>query len=171
MTLNQSLPSPFLIKTTLDHSLPSWVLIWTRLAKSGQIHIRNDQFRIAKLTVHCRLVNISVCLKDHMSLRLLFGCEFQLILAQKWVSKERDRQLWDPETQLFLWWEVNWEMAWEIPSLEFGWFWHRGILIGPLPMCQSARVVSLGPRQNGNQEMFDKFPNPKCGLRARCKKM
>ena len=47
----------------------------------------------------------------------------------------------------------------KIPSLELGRFWQRVILIGCLPMSQSAGVVSLDPRQNVNQEVCLIFPN------------
>ena len=47
----------------------------------------------------------------------------------------------------------------KIPSLELGQFWQRVILIGCLPMSQSAGVVSLDPRQNVNQEVCLIFPN------------
>ena len=47
----------------------------------------------------------------------------------------------------------------KIPSLELGRFWQRVILIGCLPMSQSAGVVSLDPRQNVNQEVCLIFSN------------
>ena len=47
----------------------------------------------------------------------------------------------------------------KIPSLELGRFWQRVILIGCLPMSQSAGVVSLDPRQNVNQEVCLIFHN------------
>ena len=38
-------------------------------------------------------------------------------------------------------------------------------------MCESARVVSLGPRQNVNQEMFDKFPSPTMSTEGKMQKI